>query len=251
MKPKISIIIPTLNEEENIAKVLCLIPPRLAKNSEVLVIDSSTDTTPLIAKRMGARVIRVARKGKGRAMKVGVRRARGDVLVFLDGDGSYDPRFIPKLVKKLERADLVLGCRGIKEFNYDDPRWKHIYQAANYLWNVFFRPVGISISEPLTGFRALRRTDWERLALKSDHFEIEAEMNISAVKEGFRIVEVAVPNLKRRGKSKFLRDPQMWFKILNLISVYFREEKVKKQIREVSARLSQLYEKIKLEKIRF
>jgi len=210
---KVSIIIPTLNEEEGIAKVLCLIPPEL--NAQVLVVDSSKDTTPLIAQRLGATVIRI-RGGKGKAMQVGVEHAKGDVLVFMDGDASYDPRFIPKLFKRLANANLVLGCRGVRKFSKDDlPR--SVYQLGNHLWNLFFHSAGIKLKEPLTGFRALRKRDWERLKLKSKGFEIEAEMNFRAIEEGFKIAEVPVPNLRRKGKSKFLTNPKAWLKVIKLI----------------------------------
>ena len=69
-KEKISIIIPTRNEEEGIAKVLCSIPEKIRKKAEIIVVDSSNDMTPIIAKRLGAKVLRVKKIGKGYAMKL-------------------------------------------------------------------------------------------------------------------------------------------------------------------------------------
>ena len=107
--PEVSIIIPTLNEEQAIAKVICSIPESAAEKAEIIVVDASDDYTPAIARRLGARVVRTGKKGKGRQMKMGAKKSKGKILVFLDGDGTDPPEYIPKLLKKLEKADLVLG----------------------------------------------------------------------------------------------------------------------------------------------
>jgi len=75
----LSIIIPTLNEEEGIAKVICSIPEKIRRQSEVIVVDVSTDSTPIIAERLGAKVIREKRKGKGRQMRRGVKESTGEI----------------------------------------------------------------------------------------------------------------------------------------------------------------------------
>ncbi|HDD04944.1 MAG TPA: glycosyltransferase family 2 protein, partial [Candidatus Aenigmarchaeota archaeon] len=104
----ISVIIPTRNEEEGIGKVIKGIK-ELGKGYEVLVVDKSEDRTPEIARKMGARVIRQSGFGKGDAMKLGVKEAKGDVVVFMDGDGTYQPSCIPKLIRFVGEYDLVRG----------------------------------------------------------------------------------------------------------------------------------------------
>src|SRR5947207_215170 len=106
---KISIIIPTLNEEEGIAKVICSIPQEIRKISEVLVVDASDDLTTVIAQNLGVRVLKSTRRGKGWQMRHGVEESKGEILIFLDGDGTDPADYIPRLLKKLEKADLVLG----------------------------------------------------------------------------------------------------------------------------------------------
>lgn len=83
---KYSIIIATLNEEKGIAKVINSIPKEIRSQSEIIVPDVSTDSTPEIAEKLGARVIRMKEKGKGRQMREAVRQSRGEILIFMDGD---------------------------------------------------------------------------------------------------------------------------------------------------------------------
>ncbi|OGZ72531.1 MAG: hypothetical protein A2908_01515 [Candidatus Staskawiczbacteria bacterium RIFCSPLOWO2_01_FULL_38_12b] len=223
----ISIIIPTLNEEEGIAKVICSIPEEIKKKSELIVVDVSDDFTSIIAGRLGAIVLKEKKGGKGWQMRQAVKKSKGDILIFLDGDGTDPAQYIPKLLKKLEKANLVLGCRNSEKFDGED-------QKNNKLWNynkIISYPasymLGLKVSDPLAGFRAIRRKDWDKLNLKSSDFEIETEMNIKALKNNFIIEQVLIPNLKRCGgvrASKFNKNPKMWFKIFKMILDYSREK---------------------------
>ena len=198
IKPKYSIIIATRNEEEAIAKVICDIPKSIEKESEIIVVDSSTDATPKIAKELRVKLIR-SRKGKGRQMKKGVEKSNGEILIFLDGDGTDPSSFIPKLLKKLEKADLVLGCRSQKSFKTDDLWMKEVFRIYRTFIRPLFRLINFNVSDPLAGFRAIRRNDWDRLKLKSNEFEIETEMNIKAIEKKFIVKEIPIPHLKRGG----------------------------------------------------
>ncbi len=220
----LSIIIPTLNEEEGIAKVICSIPEEIRKISEVIVVDVSDDMTPRIARALGAKVIRPPKKGKGYQMRQAVYESKGDIIVFLDGDGTDPAEYIPALLVKLEKANLVLGRRSLEEFGGEIKIRRQVLQM---LYNAIAYPVsyiiGFNSPDPLAGFRAIRRKDWDSLDLKSNNFEIEMEMNINAVKKHFIIDEVLIPKLKRCGGvggSKFLKSPKMWFKVLKMVLDY-------------------------------
>ena len=186
----ISIIIPTLNEEEGIAKTICSISDDVLKTAELIVVDVSDekDFTPVIARKLGARIVRGIKKGKGWQMRQGVKESKGDILIFMDGDGTDPGQYIPKLIAKLEKANLVLGCRSYEETK--DSKMRQYFS----IWNVVSYPatqmLGLDLSDPLAGFRAIRRTDWDKLNLQSDGFEIETEMNIKAMKQNFVIDEV-------------------------------------------------------------
>lgn len=239
-KIMISIIIATLNEEEAIAKVLCSIPKKIAKKSEVIVVDVSTDYTALIAERLGAKVIKVKRKGKGRQMRIAVKKSKGDILVFLDGDGTDPPEYIPKLLKKLKKAHLVLGCRSMKRFKTDNKRMTDIFRVYSFFVRPLFHLINCYASDPLAGFRAIRKKDWDKLDLKSNAFEIETEMNIKAMKQGFKIKEIAIPHLKRGGglrSSKLITDPKMWLRIMKVILKYLNDEKLKPKVKDFERKL--------------
>ncbi len=220
----LSIIIPTLNEEEGIAKVICSIPESIREKSEVIVVDVSDDYTPIIAEKLGVKVIKVKKRGKGRQMRIAVKESKGDVLIFLDGDGTDPPQYIPKLLERLKTANLVLGCRSFRSFKEDDPKMKRIFN----IYGIFIAPIfrlliGIYVADPLAGFRAIRREDWDKLNLKSNGFSIETEMDMRAKEENFIIEEVLIPNLKRCGgfkSSKFFRDYKSWFVISKIILTY-------------------------------
>lgn len=237
----ISIIIPTLNEEAGIAKVLCSIPKEIKEKSEIIVVDVSTDLTPVIAERLGAKVIKVKERGKGRQMRTAVEQSRGEVLVFLDGDGTDPPEYIPQLLKELETADLVLGSRGIVFSEADDPVFRRHFKVYGTFIKPIFRLISFNIKgDPLAGFRAIRRKDWDRLKLESDFFEIETEMNIKAMKMGFVIKEVPIPHLKRAGglrNSKLTFHPRMHLKIVEVFLRHFKEEKIRGKIKRFKERI--------------
>jgi glycosyltransferase involved in cell wall biosynthesis len=199
-----SIIIPTKNEEKNIKSVLATIPISVKEKSEILVIDSSKDKTPLIAKECGAKVIKV-KGGKGRAIRKGIESAKGKILIFTDGDGEYDSKFMSQMLRYVKKYDVVLGCHGLKKFKNDDKHWKEVYRLAAFLANIFFRKYGVKLKDPLTGFRLITKDLAKKLKLQSNGLEIETEMNIKFSKMKLKIKEIPVPNLRRKsGESKYV-----------------------------------------------
>ena len=109
--PRVSVVIPTLNEALNLPSVFALLPEVF----EVIVVDGrSTDDTVEVAQRLypSVRIVRQTRKGKGNALACGFEAARGDIIVMLDADGSADPHEIPRFVRALtEGADFAKGTR--------------------------------------------------------------------------------------------------------------------------------------------
>ncbi len=245
MRLKYSIIIPTKNEEESIAKVICSIPRTIAKSSEIVVVDNSNDMTREIAERLGVKVIHEKKSGKGRAMKTGVKRSKGDILIFLDGDGTDPPAYIPKLLEKLQKANIVFGCRAMKDFKSDDMMTRRIFKLYGASIRPIFQMIGLYVRDPLAGFRVMRRKDWDKLNLKSNGFEIEAEMNVKAIEEEFVIKEVAIPHLKRGGglgNSKLVTNPKDWIKIMNVVVGYLKRSRLesKPQFQLLKKKINQL-----------
>jgi len=226
-KPDYSIIICTKNEKKGIKKVLDSIPKNILKKSEVLVVDSSTDSTPKIAKDCGAKVIFEKGKGKGRAMKTGVKNSKGEILIFLDGDGTDPPEYIFKLLEKLKNNNLVIGCRkseGNKKFN--------VMESISFTPRLLFRLLKFEIFDPLGGYRAIRKNDFEKLNLKSNDFAIETEMNLKAIKNNFKVGQINIHILPRCGGikgSKFIWDIKSWVKIIKMVLKFKIASKLHKQ----------------------
>ncbi|MCD6403838.1 MAG: glycosyltransferase family 2 protein [Nanoarchaeota archaeon] len=192
----ISVIIPTRNEEESIGRVIKEIK-KLKGEYEIIVVDKSEDKTPEIARKMGAKVIKQSGLGKGNAMKLGVKEARGDVIVFIDGDGTYSPSYIPEMIEFMGEYDLVKGSR-----------IKYLRNAGSlrFLANVFFSMLATLLYEKttdlLTGLYCMRKKDFESMNLRSNGFEIETEILIKAHQMRLRIKEIKVKYEKRMGRGK-------------------------------------------------
>ncbi len=230
---KYSIIIPTKNEEFGIAKVICSIPEKIKKDAEVIVVDSSEDMTPKIAKCLGAKVLRPKKHGKGYAMRYAAKRAKGEILIFLDGDGTDPAEYIPKLLKKLKKADIVLGCRSSDYSEKDDKGMKLVFKIYSLFVLPAFKALGWPLKgDPLAGFRVMRKETWDKLNLKSDGFLIETEMNVKAIEMGLKLDEVPIPHLKRAGgllNSKLVTNPRDWVTIAKYVIDNIAEQKVRKK----------------------
>ena len=217
--PEATIIIPALNEEASIRETIDRIPNAVKASSEILVIDgSSDDDTVLEAEEAGAEVIIVGRLGKGFAMQVGAMLAKGETVVFLDGDGTYPSEDIPRFLEEVKENVLVIGnfLPSIASRKSLVEKLRLLYPSFLFSRFVFSR-YGIDLQDPLNGMRAMKKTDFHRLNLSSNGFAIETEMDIKALSHGFRIVEVPIQITERKGKSKFLFNFRSHLKIIHLL----------------------------------
>jgi glycosyltransferase involved in cell wall biosynthesis len=199
---RVSVVIPTHNEAQAIARVLADLPPEFT--TEIIVVDSnSTDGTPEIAASMGAHVVREPLRGYGRACLTGLATASApDVVVFLDGDYSDRPSELPILLAPITegRADITLGSRLREQRSAAALPW---HQAAgNRLAAGLIRVLyGIDISD-LGPFRAGRADVLRVLALEETTYGWAVEMILKGALGGFRVVEVPVSYYPRIGQSK-------------------------------------------------
>ena len=132
--------------------------------NEVLVIDGgSTDQTPVIAQRAGARVIVDPRRGYGQACATGVEKAQGDILVFIDADGADDPRFISEILVPLQegRADMVLGSRLAGQMEEGAMPWHQ--RSGNWLSAGLISIVFSCHLTDLSPLRAVHKSNLEKL----------------------------------------------------------------------------------------
>jgi len=189
-RPTISVIIPALNEADNLPHVLPRIPAWI---DEVLLVDGhSKDDTVMVAKRLwpDVRVVMQEGCGKGAALRSGFAAATGDIIVMLDADGSTDPAEIPVFVGALlAGADFVKGSRFLQGGGTADmPLYRKL---GNWGFVMAVRVLfGGSYSDLCYGYNAFWRRVLPHLDLDGDGFEIETIMNVRALCTGCKVAEV-------------------------------------------------------------
>jgi len=198
----VSLIIPALNEAESIGPLLAEIPAGLVE--QVIVVDNgSTDQTADAARQAGAHVVVEPRRGYGRACAAGVVAAEGDVLVFMDGDGSFAPVELPSLLAPLTDgiADLALGSRQLQNGNRIamPPHQRLGNQLFVRLLRLRF---GLALTD-LGPYRAIRYSLLQELDMQEPTYGWPLEMIVKTARSGQRIVERSVTYRPRfAGQSK-------------------------------------------------
>lgn len=200
-RPRISVVMCTLNEENNLPKVLPKIPRWV---DEVILVDGhSTDNTVAVARSIlpTIRVLYQLRNGKDDAMKYGFRNANGEIIVVLDADGSTDPKQIPELVcPLLDGYDFVKGSR----FLMADPNMSLRRKLGNkmlvVLTNLLF---GTDYTDVCCGYNAFWKKGLDKIELSRDGFDYEPVLYVKIKKAGLRVAEVPCQDIGRiSGDSK-------------------------------------------------
>lgn len=195
----LSIVIPAKNEAKNLKGFL----PRLlavVANAEVIVVnDGSTDDTLAICEQHGVTVVtHPYSKGNGAAIKTGAKSAKGEVIVFLDGDGQHKPEDIPRLLEKLATGyDLVVGARG-KQSQADSFR-----AIANGVYNWLSSAItGHKILDLTSGFRAVKADKFkEFLYLLPNGFSYPTTSTMAFFRAGYSVGYMPIQTGQRLGES--------------------------------------------------
>src|SRR5579862_2048878 len=198
VRPSVSVVIPTLNEEECLPWVLKRLPAWI---DELILVDGlSTDGTLAAALRIrpDAKLVHQHRRGKGAALRAGFAAATGEVVVMIDADGSTDPREMDRFVRALEDgADFVKGSRHMSGGGSADltplRSWGNrvLVGVANVLY-------GSTFSDLCYGYCAFWRRHVDALGVTAEGFEIETQLVLGAVKAGLEMREVPSYELVRR-----------------------------------------------------
>lgn len=201
----ISVVIPCYNEEDGIRHVLSAMPPAV---DEVVVVDNnSTDRTAEVALSLGARVVSETRKGYGQAYQAGIPVATQEIIVTLDGDGSYPPEEIPRLVDYLVDRDLdflsasrfPLASRG--SMNFMNQVGNKILTLTMLL--LFFR----RIEDSQSGMWVFKRAIYPKLHARHPGMAFSEELKIEAIlAKGVRFGETRIGYRERIGEVKL----NMW-----------------------------------------
>ena len=208
---RVSVVIPALNEAENLPYVLPQIPKDV---HEVILVDGrSTDNTVEVAQAAlpSVRIVQQRGRGKGDALRTGFAAATGDIIVMLDADGSTDPAEIPRFVGALlAGADFVKGSRflhggGTADMPYYRALGNMAFVAAVRLL------YGGRYSDLCYGYNAFWTSAILHLELDGDGFEIETMMNVRALRAGLNVVEVPSYEAKRiYGSGRLRTFPDGW-----------------------------------------
>lgn len=209
--PKVSVVVPAMNEEKNLPYVLPRIPHWV---HEVILVDGkSKDRTIEVARKLlpDIRVVQQRAKGKGAALQSGFSAAVGDIIVMIDADGSTDPAEIPNFVGALiAGADFAKGSRFMQGGGTSDMEFYRKFGnwAFVAMVRLFF---GGRYTDLCYGYNAFWAHVLPKLSLDGDGFEIETMMNVRALQAGLRIAEVPSFEAERvHGVSNLRTIPDGW-----------------------------------------
>ncbi len=189
----ISVVLPTVNECENVSALLPQLKSIFAREKlsyEILVIDgNSTDGTREVAASLGARVLPERRRGYAGALTTGLAEAKGDYILTLDADMSHDPEFFTKMWRARTRGDIVIASRYARGgVAYTGFFRKKLSDFLNFALR---RALSIPVGDVSSGFRLYRREVAQQdLNLESQNFEIQEEILVKAYAKGFSVTEV-------------------------------------------------------------
>jgi glycosyltransferase involved in cell wall biosynthesis len=213
--PQISVIIPCLNEEQAVGKVVeqSLEGIRLSgRPGEVLVVDNaSTDASAEVAAASGAIVVSEPRRGYGSAYLAGLDRARGEYLVMGDADDTYPMKELAQFVERLDDGDdLVIGSRFKGTIHGDAMPFLNRFVGNPILTGMLNLLFGVKVSDAHCGMRAVRRDALPVLDLHSTGMEFASEMVFKAYRRGLTVSEVPIDYYPRIGESKLNRFGDAW-----------------------------------------
>jgi glycosyltransferase involved in cell wall biosynthesis len=215
----ISVVIPCYNEQNGIREVIGRIPKAV---DEIVVVDNNcTDATAQVARSLGARVVPERTPGYGAAYKAGLWTATGDVIVTLDGDGTYPPEEIPRLVDTLmdQGLDFLSACR----FPLSDATAMHLSNRLGN-WVLTVAAAGlflVPIRDSQSGMWVFRRPILDRLRLTSNGMAFSEEIKLEALGRGCRFGEAHIRYGARIGEAKLQKWRDGWDNLSFLVRKRF------------------------------
>jgi glycosyltransferase involved in cell wall biosynthesis len=224
----LSIIIPVYNEELTIGNIIDrvkAVAQQAGLRNEIIVIDDrSYDKSLEVAKAHGAKLYTLKQHlGKGYALRAGFAKAKGNIIVTIDSDGSHRPEELPEVLAPVQQdqADLVIGSRYL---NHKQVATRRLNAFGVRIFNYFIQMLtGVAITDSQSGYRAMKREVLKSQKPKSGGYEIESEMLVKTAKKKFRVTEVPI-SFEQRTYGRSGVDPMIdGFKILiSIISAYMK-----------------------------
>ena len=193
----LSVIIPVYNEELTIGNIIDRTKTAMQQiglKYEVIVVDdNSYDKSLEVARRHGVKLYTLKEHlGKGYALRAGFAKAKGDVIVTIDSDGSHRPEELQRVLTPVlkDKTDLVIGSRYLNQKNVA-ARKLNAFGVRIFNFLIQFL-TGTAVTDSQSGYRAMKRQVLNAQRLKSGGYEIESEMLVKTAKEGFRVAEVPI-----------------------------------------------------------
>lgn len=217
----IAVIIPCYNEEEGLEKVLTAIPKTMDK---IIVVDNnSTDTTANIARSLGAYVYKETQQGYGYAYKKGFSIVDTDIIVTMDGDGTYPAHEIERLISILiqEELEFISACR----FPLSNPKsMDTVSKFGNWVLTTVTKILfGTGIKDSQSGMWVFYRKVLEKIRVESNGMALSEEIKIECLKRGIRFREVHIPYYERYGKKKIKKFQDGIKNLIFLLKLKFRQ----------------------------
>jgi glycosyltransferase involved in cell wall biosynthesis len=221
--PTLAVLIPCLNEEDGVAQVVKEYAGAFPA-ARILVVDNgSTDATATRARGAGAEVVTEPRRGKGRAILTAFDLLAEDLVLMVDGDGSYPAEGAHLLLAawRADPTDMVTGIRVPENSQVFRP----FHQAGSTAFAAVFRLVfQYEPRDLFSGLRLFSKKFYKSVPLLFRGFELETELTVQAVEKGFRLAEVDVPfRARAAGSQSKLRTLRDGIRILRLLIVLFRD----------------------------
>lgn len=226
----ITLVIPTMNEEEGIGECIDRAKnafEELGMDWEIIISDSSTDETPEIAREKGAKVVEPDKPGYGYAYRYAFERAKGNLIAMGDGDTTYDFEELPQLITKMkeEDADMVMGSRLDGDIKPGSMPKLHKYIGNPLLTKFLNKFYGAGVSDAHSGMRVIKKSSLEKLDLQTDGMEFASEMIMEAGARDLKIVEKPIIYHERKGDATLHSFRDGWrhikFMLLNAPSYIF------------------------------
>lgn len=202
----VTVVIPTLNEAGNIIGVINTVKRVLKYPYEIIIVDGgSTDGTLDIVKHKECKLIIETRRGYGLALRLGMKQAKGNILVMVDGDGTYELKHINMLLDRLIKkdADLCLATR-----MYDPNKAMGMMnfvgnKVITFCFNMLYKQ---NLSDSQSGYRAMSKKAFDRLEFKENDMAFATEMLVKFSQENLKMVEIPTIYKERKyGKPKLRR----------------------------------------------
>ncbi|TRO48056.1 glycosyltransferase family 2 protein [Candidatus Bathyarchaeota archaeon] len=225
----ISVVVPVFNEELTIVNVierLAVVAQKTVFKHEVIIVDDcSEDGSVEISKSYSVKVFSLETHfGKGYALRLGFAKAKGEIITTIDSDGSHRSEELPRLLTPIlqNKADLVIGSRYLNQNSMETKKLNAAgVRLFNFLIKVFTRA---DVSDSQSGYRVMKASVLRNMSLNSNGYEIESEMLVKTIQQGFRVGEVPISFEQRTYGASRLDPAADGFKILfSIILVYLRD----------------------------